>query len=130
MDFNSTGQWLLCVTGDSTLIMIPVYFLMQHRVPLPNTQSEPATTTPPPATTSTSSTSPFSSLFSRSGVDADTGAENSPKKGFPSLMKLGDKPAAPPPQRQAFIPFYPFATYAAADFFMHLFAGCLRLFLH
>jgi hypothetical protein len=28
MDFNPTARWLLCVTADSTIVVIPIYFLM------------------------------------------------------------------------------------------------------
>lgn len=31
MDFNPTAQLLCCVTGDSTVVLIPVYFLMRRR---------------------------------------------------------------------------------------------------
>lgn len=28
MDFNPTARWLLCVTADLTVVVIPIYFIM------------------------------------------------------------------------------------------------------
>jgi hypothetical protein len=49
MDFNPTAQLLCCVTGDSTLILIPLYFLMRRKVD-PSTANKELPKPQPPKT--------------------------------------------------------------------------------
>eukprot|EP01087_Luapelamoeba_hula_P006210 TRINITY_DN1629_c0_g2_i2.p1 TRINITY_DN1629_c0_g2~~TRINITY_DN1629_c0_g2_i2.p1 ORF type:complete len:1654 (-),score=167.20 TRINITY_DN1629_c0_g2_i2:56-4594(-) len=85
MDFNPTGQWLLCVTGDSTLIMIPVYFLLQHRLSAAHQENL--------------AFSQASGVPSRGSDEAPSPKTEVQAKitGFPSLMKLGNTPDKPAP---------------------------------
>ncbi|KAL6076588.1 negative regulation of SNARE complex assembly, variant 2 [Balamuthia mandrillaris] len=42
MDFSPTGQWLMCITGDSTVFLIPLYFLMHKKMDLHASQEPDA----------------------------------------------------------------------------------------